>query len=259
MPSHKVVGIIQARMGSSRFPGKTLYPVNGQPMLSWMLTRVAQARRLDHWLVATTDQVADEAIVSYCQDHRVPVFRGHELDVLDRYYRAARDAGAGVVVRLTADCPLIDPRVIDQVIETFQLGTSDYVSNVTPLPSSFPDGMDVEVFSMAALNRAWRDAVKPSDREHVTFYMWQHPETFQLYRVEHEPDWSRYRLTVDSPQDLEVIEAIMKAFSPQHLTTSMEELIAYLDQHEELRRRNHGIARDAGWQAAYQRDREMGF
>jgi len=254
-----VVGIIQARMGSTRFPGKTLIPINGEPMLQMMLRRVARSRRLDRYLVATTDSPADEPIVACCRTVNVEVFRGSDTDVLDRYYRAACAAGAQVVVRLTADCPLIDWRVIDDVVEVFQDGTYDYVSNAAPPPSSYPDGMDVEVISMDVLTRAWATAVKPSEREHVTFCLWQHPETFRIRRVDASPDRSAYRLTVDRQEDLAVVEGVVRALGPQAEDASLDELVTCLQTHPELLARNQHIPRNEGWQSAFALDRLAGW
>jgi len=164
-----IIAIIQARMGSSRFPGKTLADLAGRPMLSRVVERVSQSRAIDKVVVATSIAVGDDPIAEFCAKEGVLCFRGSEDDVLDRFYRAAKEHGADVVVRITADCPLIDAAVIDRVVERFQSGDCDYASNV--LHYTYPDGLDTEVFSMAALAEAWREAKKPSEREHVTPYL----------------------------------------------------------------------------------------
>lgn len=254
----RVVAIIQARLGSTRFPGKALHEIRGEPLLGCLLQRIARSTTLNDVLVATTQAAQDEPIVSLCQARGIQVLRGSELDVLDRYYRGAQQTRADVIVRLTSDCPLIDPGIVDQLVDTFLRGPYDYVANTVPLPTSFPDGMDVEVLSRRALEQAWRGAVKPSDREHVTFYIWQRPHLFRTHRVEHWPDWSGYRLTVDYPDDARVIEAIVQAFGPRHVEVSMDELIMYLERHPEVRRLNQRFVRNAGWESALERDRVAG-
>jgi spore coat polysaccharide biosynthesis protein SpsF (cytidylyltransferase family) len=164
-----IVAIIQARMGSSRLPGKTIADVAGRPLLLHVVERTQRARRVDKVVVATTDRSSDDPIADLCQREGIQCFRGSEDDVLDRFYRTAQAHGADVVVRITADCPLIDAAVIDKVIARFQAGDCDYVSNI--LRYTYPDGLDTEVFSFAALERAWREAKKPSEREHVTPYL----------------------------------------------------------------------------------------
>ena len=194
------LALIQARMGSSRFPGKVLEDISRRPMLWHVVNRVRKARRVDRVVVATTDSVADGPIARFCELEGIACFRGNEQDVLDRFYQAAKANRADVVVRITADCPLIDPAVIDRVLERFERGDCDYVSNVVRY--TYPDGLDTEVFSLAALERAWREAGKPSEREHVTPYL--RTDRFRTASVESETPVSpsQYRWTVDHPADL---------------------------------------------------------
>lgn len=205
------LALIQARMGSSRFPGKVLEDLAGRPMLWHVVNRVRMARSLGKVVVATTDAAADDAIAQFCEREGISCFRGSEADVLDRFYRAAKANAADVVVRVTADCPLIDPSVIDKVVARFDRGDCDYASNIVRY--TYPDGLDTEVFSFPALEQAWREAAKPSEREHVTPYL--RTEKFRIASVESEipvsPD--RYRWTVDHPQDLEFVRKVYAAFS----------------------------------------------
>lgn len=205
----KTVAIIQARMTSTRLPGKVLADVVGKPLLHWMLDRVTHSLRIDEVWVATTVNGTDDPVAHLCATLNIPVFRGDEQDVLGRFHGAALAAGATVVVRLTADCPLMDGALIDGVIERFAEGGSDYVSNV--LERTYPDGLDVEVFSFAALDAAFRETNLPFQREHVTPYLqtgW-HPDTltgnFSITHVLHEEDLGELRWTVDYPSDLELI------------------------------------------------------
>lgn len=204
-----IVAIIQARMGSSRFPGKSLADLAGRPMLARVAERVRLARRVDDVVVATSAAPPDDAIAEFCRKERIPCFRGSEEDVLDRFYGAAREHGADIIVRITADCPLIDPDVIDRVVERFQRGDCDYASNT--LRYTYPDGLDTEVFSRAALERAWREARRPSEREHVTPYL--RSEGFRAVNVENEgPPGESQRWTVDHPADLEFVRGVYSAF-----------------------------------------------
>src|SRR5579871_1881320 len=193
------VAIIQARMASTRLPGKVLADIGGRPMLARVIDRVRAASTIDDVLVATSTSRADDAIEVLCREHRIAVFRGDENDVLDRYYRAAQATRADVVVRITADCPLHDPQVIDTVVSRFDPSRFDYASNA--VDRTYPDGLDVEVFSFQALERAWREAQWASEREHVTAFIWKHPDRFRLHHVCQATDLSAARWTVDEPSD----------------------------------------------------------
>jgi spore coat polysaccharide biosynthesis protein SpsF (cytidylyltransferase family) len=206
-----VVAIVQARMGSRRLPGKVLLDIAGVPMLWHVVQRARRATTLHHVLVATSTATADDAVAAWCASTGVACWRGSEHDVLDRYYQAARQEEADVVVRLTADCPLLDPEVIDEVVTCFLTGTYDYVSNVAP--PTFPDGLDTEVMSFATLQRAWQEARQPAEREHVTPYVRQHPELFRLANVTHSPDLSGLRWTVDEAADLRFVRAVYSSLS----------------------------------------------
>src|SRR5215471_19924439 len=159
----KVVAIIQARMGSSRLPGKVLAEVCGKPILHYVISRARQARTLNLVVVATSDDSTDDVIEEFCEINRVQYFRGSQSDVLDRYYHAAKHFHADAIVRLTADCPLLDPIVIDEVVRTFVSGKFDYVSSA----ENYPDGLDTEIFSWKALKKTWQEARLLSEREHV--------------------------------------------------------------------------------------------
>lgn len=250
--------IIQARMASTRLPGKVLADVQGRPLLRHMLDRVARAKSLDGVLVATTDQPADDPIAAQCGAWGAPVFRGSEHDVLDRYYQAARLAKADAVVRLTSDCPLIDPAVIDEVVSAFQNGGYDYVANTAPPEgSTYPDGMDVEVFSFGALERAWREARKPSEREHVTFHFWKNPSLYRTRRVDLPRNLSKVRLTVDYPEDLEVVRAVLEALRPQDPAFGLDSIVAWLAAHPEVAARNANVGSNQGWKPALDADARL--
>ncbi len=198
-------------MGSSRFPGKVLQDLAGHPMLWHVVHRVRGATNIDKVVIATTDRTVDDPIAEFCKREGIGCFRGSEPDVLDRFYQAAKANHADVVVRITADCPLIDPAVIDKVLARFARGDCDYACNV--IRYTYPDGLDTEVFSFAALERAWREADKPSEREHVTPYL--RTDKFRTANVESEFPVSPvdYRWTVDHPADLEFVRKVYAAFS----------------------------------------------
>jgi spore coat polysaccharide biosynthesis protein SpsF len=246
-------------MGSSRLPGKVLHRVMGRPLLGYLLDRLRLSRRLDTLVVATSTLEQDRPIHAFAEAESLPAFTGSEDDVLDRYYRAAEHYEIDPIVRITADCPLMDPRVVDLVIDRFLEGGTHYVSNTAPLPATYPDGMDVEVFSFAGLQQAWREAAKPSEREHVTFFLWQQPERFKVTRVDHMPDWSEYRLTVDYAEDLPLVEAVLKKFLPRDPGFSVDEIIRFLEANPAIKALNAGIKRNQGWASAFERDRRQGF
>lgn len=200
------VAVVQARVGSTRLPGKVLRDLGGATVLARVVRRVRRARRLDAVVVATTERSADDPLVAECEGLGVDVFRGSEDDVLARFCGAARAAGAEVVVRITADCPLIDPGVIDQVVAAFVAAAPDYASNT--LVRTFPRGLDVEVMTRASLERAAREATEAYQRVHVTPYLYQHPELFRLLPVTGEVDASHLRWTVDTAEDLALVRAL---------------------------------------------------
>jgi len=201
----KIVAIVQARMGSTRLPGKVLMDLGGKTVLARVVARLRRAILIDQIVVATTDSVIDNAIIRECQRLQVEYFRGSENDVLDRYYQAANSCEAQIVVRITADCPLIDAEVVDDVIRVL-LSRGDYASNT--LARTYPRGLDAEVFTIAALERAWQDAHEPHQREHVTPYFYEHPEIFELTSLRGRIDYSRYRWTLDTAEDLELLRTI---------------------------------------------------
>ena len=238
------VAIIQARMGSSRLPGKSLAEIEGKPMLWQVADRVRRATLVDRIVVATSMNPADDAIEAMCREYRIPCYRGNEHDVLDRYYQAARVEKAAQVVRITADCPLIDPEVIDRVIRRFQEGDVDYASNA--MVRSFPDGLDTEVFSFSALEQAWRGARKASEREHVTPYL--RLEKFRTASVENVPQLSHahYRWTVDEKQDLEFVREVYRAFRGKG-SFGMMDILKLLGENPSLGEMNSEIISNRGY------------
>jgi spore coat polysaccharide biosynthesis protein SpsF len=229
-----IVIIVQARMGSSRLPGKVLKEIRGRPMLSYEIERLRRAKRADLLVVATTTSRRDDAIVDLCASEAVEVTRGSEHDVLSRYGEAAREHGATAVVRVTADCPLIEPALVDSAIEAFASphGAYDYVSNM--LQPSWPYGMAVEVFSRAALDEAVLEAKDAAEREHVTPFLYWHPDRYRLKSLTRTPDLSHHRWTVDTPEDFEFVSRVIEALYPARPEFDMDDVLDLLEANPQL-------------------------
>jgi spore coat polysaccharide biosynthesis protein SpsF len=206
----KTTIIIQARMGSTRLPGKVLQPICGRTMLERVCRRASRSFLADELLVATSTSPKDDAVVAECRRIGVACYRGNEDDVLDRYYLAALAQRTEAVVRVTADCPLIDDHVIDKIILAMLQSGPDYASNV--IQRTYPRGLDAEVFTVDALERAWREAQLPYERIHVTPYFYRHPELFRLHSVVGSEELGDWRWTVDSPDDLAFVRAVYERF-----------------------------------------------
>jgi spore coat polysaccharide biosynthesis protein SpsF len=224
----RTVAVIQARTGSTRLPGKVLLPLLGRPILSRVVERAARAAGIHEVVVATTVDPSDDPIVELATTQGWAVERGSENDLLDRYVQTARTRDADIVVRITSDCPLIDPGLIDQTIEAFVEGGADYASN-TLEPRTFPRGLDVEVVSRDALEEAWRDDADPASREHVTPFLYRNPERFRLVRVSSPDDRSAHRWCVDVPEDYELVRRIYEALGSDAF--GWEEALAVLEAH----------------------------
>ena len=252
----KTIAIIQARMNSTRLPGKVLADICGMPMLMRVIKRARAVTSVSEVVVATSTNPADDAIASLCATQGVDCFRGSEQDVLDRYYRCAERAVPEAIVRITADCPLIDPQLIHQVIRTFQETGADYASNRSywrgVISSSYPDGQDTEVFSFAALRRAWQEARLPSEREHVTPYIWKNPASFMIVGVAYRQDLSGLRWTVDEQRDLEFVRSIYRRLGDQPF--GIQEVMSLLSDAPELLDINSGIFMNEGYLKSIQHD-----
>lgn len=237
-----VVAIVQARMSSTRLPGKVLKDLGGGTMLARVLKRLSRARLINSVLVATTDRQADDAIVEECRRHAFPVFRGDQDDVLDRYFRAAQLVKAEVVVRITSDCPLIDPEITDKTITAFLEAGPDYAAN--NFVRTYPRGLDTEVFSVKALAHAWQQARKPYERSHVTPYIYEHPANFKILTVTGDVDYSHHRWTVDTPEDLEFVRAIYSRFE-NNTGFLWRDVLALVEREPELADLNRFIEQKA--------------
>jgi glutamate-1-semialdehyde aminotransferase/spore coat polysaccharide biosynthesis protein SpsF (cytidylyltransferase family) len=224
-------------------------------MLSLQIERIYRARRIECLVVATSDQSEDDAIVEACADIGVLCSRGSLDDVLDRTYRAAKAAGATVVVRLTGDCPLLDPAIIDACIEMHISGAFDYTTNA--LQPTYPDGLDVEVMSMGALQTAWREATLPSEREHVTPFIYKHPEKFRVGTLRNDSDLSALRWTVDNADDLEFVRCVYAALYPANPEFNMADILNLIQSRPEIVDVNKANQRNEGLEKSLREDRSM--
>lgn len=234
----RAVAIIQARMGSTRLPGKVLEDIGGETMLARVVRRTQQSRLLDQIVVGTTCEPSDDAIVAECERLAVPAFRGDERDVLDRYYHAAVAYEADIVVRITADCPFIDPEMLDQLMRAFIDEQPDYAGNT--LLRAYPRGVVPEVMTISALTRAWREASEAYQRVHVTPYIYQSPNSFRLLAVVGEANYGDYRWTVDTPEDLEFARAVYATLGNGD-TFGWRDVLSVLAQKPELMKLNRHI------------------
>ena len=248
----KTVLIVQARMTSTRLPGKVLLPLGGEPMLARLAERLRCVRRADATVIATTTNAADDPIAALCAPLGLACHRGSEHDVLSRYADAARAHGADVVVRVTSDCPLIDPALIDQAIVAHAEGGSDYVSNM--LPPTWPYGMAVEVFGADALAQAQAEATQDSEREHVTPFIYWHPERYRLRNLASPVDLSHHRWTVDTPEDLDLVRRLFDALHPVRPHFTLADLLATMDAHPDWLGINQHIAQKPATQTQHRKE-----
>ena len=237
----KTVAIIEARMTSTRLPGKILLPIMGKPMLELLIERLKRAKLLDQIVVATTQNPSDDVVEKLTTRIGVGCFRGSEDDVLDRVLRAAHANGADVIVEITGDCPLIDPIVLDHVVRIYQTKNVDYVSNI--LKRTYPRGMETQVFSTAILEKIARLTQDPIDHEHVSLYIYEHPEIFSLFNVASNlPEkYGDIRLTVDTEEDFQLIKAIYELLYPQNPAFTLGDIMDLLEKRKDLLELNRNI------------------
>ena len=253
----KIIAITQARYGSTRLPGKVLKTLHGKTLLAMHLERALGSKKIDKLIVATTTEPEASEIEKIALSLNCEVYKGSTTDVLDRYYQAAKKEAPDYIVRITSDCPLVDHRLMDKVIDTCTKGKFDFCANT--LNPTFPDGVDVEVFSFAALEKAWKEATLPSDREHVTPYIWRNSSVkgeglFKSFNYPGEKDYSRYRLTVDEPTDFELIKQLVLALGDQK---EWIDYVNYLEQHKEVFEINAHIKRNEGFMKSLEKDKKL--
>lgn len=227
----KTAILVQARMTSTRLPGKVLKQVLGKSLLEYQIERLQRVKLADEIAIATTTKKTDDPIIDLCDRLSVAYFRGSEEDVLERYYQAATEHKADAIVRVTSDCPLIDPQVINQVIDYYvqNQSTYDYVSNC--IKRTYPRGMDTEVFSFSVLEQAFKEATAQPDREHVTPFIHRQPERYRVGHVTYSKDYSHHRWTVDTPEDFELIKKIIETLYPNEPYFTLKDCLKLLQKH----------------------------
>ena len=232
----KIVTIIQARMSSTRLPGKVMLPILGKPLLIRMLERVQNAKFIGHLVVATSTNQDDNEIENLCKEENIICYRGHLTDLLDRHYQVAKLYNADAVVKIPSDCPLVDPVVIDRVLDHYVKSDKfDLVSNLHP--ATYPDGNDVEIMSFSALECAWKDAVKDYEREHTTPFIWEHDDHFAIGNVAWETGLnysSSHRWTIDFPEDYEFIRKVYEELYPADKAFGLGDILDLLKRKPEI-------------------------
>ena len=249
-----LLAILQARTSSTRLPGKVFKHILGRPMLSLQIERIQRSKKIDKLIVATSNDRSDSDIEDLCINIQIPCFRGSLDDVLDRFYQTATQYKPEHVVRLTGDCPLIDPEIIDKVINFYFEGDFNYATN-SMAPYTFPDGLDVEVFSFTVLEKAWHEARLPSHREHVTPFICQHPEIFKVGYYKNEVDLSYLRWTVDEPEDFELIRQIYEALYKQNPKFTTQDILDFLYKNPSLLHINEKFVRNEGMEKSIKADK----
>lgn len=226
-----VLAIVQARMGSSRLPGKVLKTVEDKALLKYQMDNLRRSKQIDKIVIATTINKKDDEIVSFCELNDYMYYRGSELDVLSRYFNTWKYFYGDIIVRLTSDCPLIDVNVVDDIIQFYKENEFDYVSNT--IKRTYPRGLDVEIFSNKSLEKAFSEAILERDREHVTPYMYTNPQLFKTGVYKGDIDYSRHRWTVDTEEDFELISNLIMELNKRKIECNLNNLIQILNDNSE--------------------------
>jgi len=234
-------------MGSTRLPGKVMKEILGRPMISYAFEQAKKAKTIGQVWLATTKNSEDDVLAKWAEAQKIPYYRGSVNDVLDRYYQTALKAKLkpdDIIVRLTGDCPLLDPEVIDKTVGSYN--NCDYLSTGR-LTSTFPDGLDTEVFSLKVLKKAWLEAKLPSDREHVASYIWNHPDIFKVETLNNSRNLSSYRFTVDNPEDFQLVSKLIEFCHDEQISINMENIIKILQNHPQWLLINAKLKRNEGY------------
>ncbi len=244
-----ILAVVQARMGAARLYGKVLKHVCGKELLLIQNERLKKSSRIDRIVIATTDSGKDDPIEDFCVKNGIDCFRGDEDDVLKRYYDCALKYGADIIVRITGDCPLVDPDIIDRTVSLLIGEGADFAANtVPPDTSSYPDGSDVEVFTFKALERAFRECEDKFDRGHVTFYFWKYDNGFRTVQLREDFNYSKYRFTVDYEKDLKVVEYIVRELEREGKFGAFGEVIDILKKNKDIAELNSEYYFGIGWE-----------
>ena len=252
----KTIAIVQARMGSKRLPQKMMKDICGKPLIQHVFERLSYSKCIDKIILATTNKKQDDSLSEFIIRLGFDVYRGSENNVLSRYHEAANKFKANIIVRVTGDCPLIDPKVVDSVINYFKDKEYDYVSNITP--PSYPDGLDTEVFSFFSLQKAQDLAILSSEREHVTPFIIKNPQIFKIGNFLNPfMNLSDHRWTVDTVEDLELVKKIYKNLYLNHHLFDMEEIYNFLLKNPDLKKINRDNHRNEGYLLSLKNDKKI--
>lgn len=245
-----ILGLIQVRMGSTRLPEKSLMDMHGKPMLWHLVNRVKKAKNIDNVVIATTVEPQDKVIVDFAEKERIDCYAGSEMDILDRLYQTTKKFGGEVAVRITGDCPLTDPGVIDKLLN-FHLGNKDKYDVVTNIsPPSYPDGLDTEVLPMETLERAWNEVEDPMWREWATAYFYENQDKYKVGNVSHDEDLSHHRWTVDYEEDFDLVKKIFAELGPKGEDFSMKHVLELLKENDHIYNINRKYRRDEAYEEA---------
>jgi spore coat polysaccharide biosynthesis protein SpsF len=246
MGGHKIVGAIQARISSTRLARKVMKRILGYPMLWHIFKRIEQACSIDKVVIATSTNAGDEEIVTFARNHGIDYYRGSEDDIVDRMYQTACKFEATGLVRVTADCPVVDPKVIDEVVGYFVEDTCDYVSNWGPYKRTYPHGLEVEIYSRDCLQRLWQDVKEPLMREWLPFNIHNNPDKFHMRIVENEVDLSDFRWTVDYEEDFVLVSKIYRELYKENVIFTMEDILRFIRKNPELSKINEKFKEQKG-------------
>lgn len=246
--------IIQARTGSKRFPNKVLRKYKKLTLLDVMFNRLITFAPKENIIIATTKNKSDNKIINWCKKNKLKYFRGSTNNVLSRYYFAAKKYNVQNIIRLTADCPFVDLNVLKKMIKIFNNKKINYLANTYPLPTNFPDGMDIEIFDIKTLKKTFELAKLPSEKEHVTIFMWK-SGLFKKKKYNIKKDYSKYRFTVDYRNDFELFKKILNNFYGQLNEVTMYDLVNFVNKNKKLIKYQKKIKRNEGWSSALKKDR----
>ena len=247
--------IIQAHMSSRRLPNKVLKKYKEYSILDILIRRLKKSKKIKKIIIATSKNKKDIKIVDYCKKNKILYYRGSEYDVLERYYKTAKKNKLKTIIRLTSDCPLIDTKTMDKMIHIFKKKKLDFFSNTVPHPCKFPDGSDIEIFNFKTLSLANSEARLPSEREHVTFYMWK-SKKFKTKRLDNKVDLSNYRYTVDYLDDFKLICSMIDKFNKDIENITMSDVINYINTNHNKIKYQKKLFRSIGWKKSLEKDKK---
>ncbi|MEN6325466.1 MAG: glycosyltransferase family protein [Syntrophomonas sp.] len=249
----RIVAIVQARMSSTRLPGKVLRNILGKPMLGFIVERLGWVKEIGQIVIATSSDPSDQLVYQFCRENGIACYRGNLNDVLDRFYHTAKEYKADTVIRITGDCPCVDPQLVARLIDLFRSGNYNHAGIATGagaifMENRFPNGLDAECFSFASLEKAWQEATEAADREHVTPYIWRNKDMFKCGSLKPEEDYSNIRLSVDHIEDFQLVSKIYENLYNQEKPFLMKDIIAFLRANPQLAELNQSFIGQEGYQ-----------